>query len=1006
MTVEEQLRAFRRVMGKEEVPWGIIRRTNIQKLENDSPNLTEMKMLLTSLSNANLNAASLARCTTVELVHLATVFQAALQFSLWSQYVIRNERQETRNLASADNEASAAMFHLAEKSVKHRYKESLFCLKEDNRLARQRIADLEGTLYEADAAVAQLHDALRKERSKVKEERGKVRALQERISVFQSQAQTCAGCASGRSAWESPNCLKSAAYCPHCSGRAAPPPITIYLQKPPKHACHPNRPHCCEGRAVVVQQNESASTSSESNRAEDYFGLKKGKVSRKSKHKKAQHLDPAENRDAAVPPCGEKGRQKDAGEALLLQQKSDAKTPERTTTPTPRPPGGMNTYSGMKGIEGVSPRSARRNRTSPTVSSTGLLVAPLHTSGGVLAPQHGTLPVQLVQKTAAGISGNHTANTKEPAKANRLVPNADMMDKESEDGDPATSHSIFHESPTVTRMLDQVRQLILPSPGVVDGSSGPLPLSKTGVERVEASLGMVQVDAKPSNLPVSVSSPPLTVAQNKDQSKPPLQPTPSINLKPQMLTLPYPTSNTTSNASGLQEKIPSNNADSDLVAQIPLPLDPTRMNSKIDSSGEPSALLSPPLNALSSTVEGVNDGRTTSTHTDHQQSSHLVAPSIREKSVTIPNKNENEKSNVMNEKSMNSSLLKPKKEIPKFSAASVLLSPKGEEKVKSTSAVPKVAPVVSQSVLAPREPSSVKLTHTPVGLKDFPQPAVSVMATELGKKPLSTWGSTNSTTKDDSISNPAQSMHMENMREAYLAPPPPSTIIPTNRSNDDVPCGVQDRKITQHPFSSEGKTSSQETSGNSPVNSVPWWKKNVGTPVDNVKDEKKDGNDIRQDFSPDKPAANVSSATGSSESKKENPKSAVRESKSSENTSKLLCRHCETEISRAGRHIHESNCEMRPVKCPQCSQSVPAKLLPDHKCDPSTKNDSTNKVLNRSKLPEEEPKNHSPKGPSLNLSLNHSTEVRASSLMLQQTQRELQALLDEEAAEEAKKKGL
>lgn len=162
------------------------------------------------------------------------------------------------------------------------------------------------------------------------------------------------------------------------------------------------------------------------------------------------------------------------------------------------------------------------------------------------------------------------------------------------------------------------------------------------------------------------------------------------------------------------------------------------------------------------------------------------------------------------------------------------------------------------------------------------------------------------------------------------------------------------------------------------------------------------------------------------------------------------CRHCGQALTSSTRHVHESNCEKRPVKCPKCRQSVTASELPDHLCDLSLLFGSKSSSIHPSSSPSDAPPPESTRRTTSTLPsssrlqstgaevengnafashtvrsqavksgrrkadgdgeaasvgdrLNASTKLRGSSILLQETQRELQALLEEEAAEEARK---
>lgn len=156
----------------------------------------------------------------------------------------------------------------------------------------------------------------------------------------------------------------------------------------------------------------------------------------------------------------------------------------------------------------------------------------------------------------------------------------------------------------------------------------------------------------------------------------------------------------------------------------------------------------------------------------------------------------------------------------------------------------------------------------------------------------------------------------------------------------------------------------------------------------------------------------------------------------------VACRHCGQSVSTVGRHVHESNCDQRPVKCTKCHQMFPSHALPEHVCDLSAlfgvkkeKEADEDKSSERQRRgagdgPEKE-KMAPTTAASARASLpakwrmegrqatgtatpawessgkdqtTGSDGVRGSSLMLRETQRELLALLEEEAAaEEAKR---
>ena len=106
----------------------------------------------------------------------------------------------------------------------------------------------------------------------------------------------------------------------------------------------------------------------------------------------------------------------------------------------------------------------------------------------------------------------------------------------------------------------------------------------------------------------------------------------------------------------------------------------------------------------------------------------------------------------------------------------------------------------------------------------------------------------------------------------------------------------------------------------------------------------------------------------------------------------VKCPHCGVRVPKATIRSHSEACDRRAVQCHDCGARTIAMLLPSHKCKVNATIASQSDVLNNSSVVTD------------GGSANSSTLVRRpSSQLLKDTQDELQRLLEEEAAHQAKK---
>lgn len=94
MSVTERLRAFRYVTSARDIPWDHLRRVDVAAHRVREPDLHVMKNLVSLLADCNLFNATSPTVGLTEVHQLLSVLQLALQFTLWSQSVLKEQLVE------------------------------------------------------------------------------------------------------------------------------------------------------------------------------------------------------------------------------------------------------------------------------------------------------------------------------------------------------------------------------------------------------------------------------------------------------------------------------------------------------------------------------------------------------------------------------------------------------------------------------------------------------------------------------------------------------------------------------------------------------------------------------------------------------------------------------------------------------------------------------------------------------------------------------------------------
>lgn len=966
-SLEEKLREFRYSVGTAALPWATVISTPLNT--QAAPDLKAMKTLLSSLACTQVSLEGLQSVPVTHVVHLFQVLQLSLQFALWSQNILHTTSlQERKQLRESVEKAHRALQRQSEtqcdseRAARHLLQQE----RGEREEATRRCEELEGILDGADAAVMSLREELHIERKAGRERERRMERLEEDVSALrhalsraEAEKRKLQDATQGMYAGAANGCR-----CGGCCSHSPAAPVTLYMPPPPAPAPFQGYHGCqCGGAPQRHRRHRhhhhkkrapswSSSSSSESDSELPSSATPSPKIKRKHRLQRKQEVKPSR-------------------QTLEVEEEEEEAVPQR--------PSGWGRPTGTAAVA-----VAEKAKIHPLKSNAELRPFTASRHQDVAAAATPELPTRSrVQQRAAEKAEEAPASTPTVRVVTSEPPLAGAADSSSVGTPP-------FDSPNTRNVIAEMKRSILPSRS-------------------------------------SLASKPTLAEDVRFQSKP----SEAVSRKPPAFELPPPPPMSkrvpTESAMGTPEN--SHQTSSPFVASTPKGLPA--------NAGNPSV---PPLLTMSKPSLINQKAKLSVSSTSTTQPSTISAPppppppppssvptgpslvaSERPNSVETTAPPLPTPVNLTNNKEMASppasarsdgkdasslSGSKKKKPLPNFSAADLLVSPKKRSAAPSSnnsSAVTAAAAATAAASSSNQDPPVDRRAMSPPQPKPQlkPRPTKTVLSTPPPKVVVPVLKSSPVIAPED---------------EVPLPPPPVNPYI----SLDDMPASVAVRKGSEGATESQGGLiSSPKTNGS--TFSLPTAKPSASVTLDRTAGSAAGGasrdlslsdrklsfeavtaaavqaatgspvlaNSFLSQFSDRKPSRELSSESGKSRSPPSNPTTVV-------------CRHCREEIPRVGRHIHESNCDQRQVKCPQCGEAVLAKSLPDHVCS-STKPAKVASPQPIKKAADPPPVKNAAAASNNGSARNGSSDARASSILLQETQRELQALLEEEAAMEEMK---
>ncbi|RNF10641.1 hypothetical protein TraAM80_01457 [Trypanosoma rangeli] len=167
MSVADRLRAFRYVTGAREIPWTHLRSVDVAAHRVQEPELHMMKNLISLLSDCSLVGATSPTTGTTDVYQLLSVMQLALQFTLWSQSVLKEELVEKQSGGVVQRINSQYVEGLEKKLESSR--QEAITLREERDSMQLASRSLEHRLTQAEATIRCLEKDLAFERQRLKE---------------------------------------------------------------------------------------------------------------------------------------------------------------------------------------------------------------------------------------------------------------------------------------------------------------------------------------------------------------------------------------------------------------------------------------------------------------------------------------------------------------------------------------------------------------------------------------------------------------------------------------------------------------------------------------------------------------------------------------------------------------------------------------------------------------------------------------------------------------------
>lgn len=180
-SVAHELQRFRYItVPTHPLPWPHVRYVNIAELRHDAPDLPLMANLISGLADCDLSLKEIREHTDSDVLQLAQVLQAALQFALWSQNVLK-ERLLEAQATHAAKRVSARQLEALE--ARHRALEkAMAAVVEERDTLSLGTANLR-------TAVAQLETTVKLQEQQLRHERGRNAQLLTKLeNAFAAQA--------------------------------------------------------------------------------------------------------------------------------------------------------------------------------------------------------------------------------------------------------------------------------------------------------------------------------------------------------------------------------------------------------------------------------------------------------------------------------------------------------------------------------------------------------------------------------------------------------------------------------------------------------------------------------------------------------------------------------------------------------------------------------------------------------------------------------------------------
>ncbi|RNF08646.1 uncharacterized protein Tco025E_07122 [Trypanosoma conorhini] len=167
MSVADRLRAFRYATSAREIPWTHLRSVDVAAHRVQEPDLHLMKNLISLLSDCSLASATSPTTGTADVYQLLSVLQLALQFTLWSQSVLKEELVEKQS-GAAVRQINLQYVEGLEKKLETSRQEAI-TLREERDGMQLASRSLEHRLTQAESTIRCLERDLAFERQRLRE---------------------------------------------------------------------------------------------------------------------------------------------------------------------------------------------------------------------------------------------------------------------------------------------------------------------------------------------------------------------------------------------------------------------------------------------------------------------------------------------------------------------------------------------------------------------------------------------------------------------------------------------------------------------------------------------------------------------------------------------------------------------------------------------------------------------------------------------------------------------